>query len=259
MFLCWSPSMRITRSPSWMFSWVCCHFRRDCKVCKYSRRQRDQNCSARTWTNFHCEVYTSRVLRLLKSSTQSLVLVVNKAFGDKTHGESQSDEIGTNGREFIMAVVSTMNVHRTSCVSLLYLASYKIESIIRRAMPISLSHEPLICEEYGVLNFHTVPWSLIKVFKVLSSTQIAGIPSSFAPPMKFVPLSEKNSFTLSQIAIKRRNALIKDEVLISSMTYMWTALQERQENKTAHRLELTLSPRVRLVTISQEPKQSTPT
>jgi hypothetical protein len=49
----------------------------------------------------------------------------------KTHGESQSDEIGTNGREFIMAVVSAMNVHRTSCESLVCLASYKIESIIR--------------------------------------------------------------------------------------------------------------------------------
>jgi hypothetical protein len=54
------------------------------------------------------------VLRLLKSSTQSLVLVVNKAFGDKTYGESQSDEIGTNGLEFIMAVVSSMNVHSMS-------------------------------------------------------------------------------------------------------------------------------------------------
>jgi hypothetical protein len=43
------------------------------------------------------------------------------------------------------------------------------------------------------------------------------------------------------------------------MTSMWTALQERQENKTAQRLELTLPPRVRLVTISQGPKQSTPT
>jgi hypothetical protein len=52
------------------------------------------------------------VLRLLKSSTQSLVLVVNKAFGDKTHGESQSDEIGTNEQKFIMAVVSAMNAIR---------------------------------------------------------------------------------------------------------------------------------------------------
>jgi hypothetical protein len=39
-----------------------------------------------------------------------------------------------------------------------------------------------------------------KGFQVLSSTQIAGIPSSFAPPMNFVPLSEKNSFTLPRIA-----------------------------------------------------------
>jgi hypothetical protein len=42
----------------------------------------------------------------------------------------------------------------------------------------------------------------------------------WAAPMKFVPLSEKNSFTLPRIAIKRRNSLIKDEVLISSMTFM---------------------------------------
>jgi hypothetical protein len=58
-----------------------------------------------------------------------------------------------------MAVVSAMNVHRTSCESLLCLASYKIESIIRRAMPISLSHEPPICEEYGVDCFG--PWDIV--------------------------------------------------------------------------------------------------
>jgi hypothetical protein len=67
MFLCWSPSLRITRSPSWMFSSVCCHFRRDCKVCKYSRRQRDQNCSARTsvLAGFQCKLI---LLLLLQGS-----------------------------------------------------------------------------------------------------------------------------------------------------------------------------------------------
>ena len=60
-------SLRITRSPSWMFSWVCCHFRCDCKVCKYSRRQRDQICSARSsvLARFQCKLI---LLLLLQGS-----------------------------------------------------------------------------------------------------------------------------------------------------------------------------------------------
>jgi hypothetical protein len=50
-----------------MFSWVCCHFRRDCKVCKYSRRQRDQICSARSsvLARFQCKLI---LLLLLQGS-----------------------------------------------------------------------------------------------------------------------------------------------------------------------------------------------
>jgi hypothetical protein len=54
------------------------------------------------------------------SPNPTLILVDNKAFGDKTHGESQSDEIGTNALEFIICreprLINIYNVFDIFCM-----------------------------------------------------------------------------------------------------------------------------------------------
>ncbi len=60
--------------------------------------------------------------------------------------------------------------------------------------------------------------------------------SSLQAPTKFVPLSERMSFTGPRIARNRLKALIKLDVSNDSISSMCTALTLRQVNITAHLL-----------------------
>lgn len=69
----------------------------------------------------------------------------------------------------------------------------------------------------------------------------------------------RNSFIFPLFDVKRHKALMNDEVVISSITSMWTPRHDRHANNTAHYLEFAEPPRVQRVTASKGPKQSTPT
>ena len=77
-------------------------------------------------------------------------------------------------------------------------------------------------------------------------------------PIKFVPLSERNSLSFTLTGISRRRALIKVNDDISSINSRCTAQLVNQVNKIAQRLLFTEPLLVLCVIIPQGPKASTP-
>lgn len=94
---------------------------------------------------------------------------------------------------------------------------------------------------------------------MVSTNTAAFIPCSQVPPMKLVLLSGIFFFNFPLIDVKRHKASMNDEVVISSITSMWTPWHNRHANNTAHYLEFAEPPRVQRTTASKGPKQSTPT
>lgn len=173
--------------------------------------------------------------------------------------QSASDYTGTIERELTIAVTSAMNVTSTSWLRFLDVSFVMMDSRIRHLTPIVRSQTPPMCEECGGLKIHVEPLLYRKSFTGLSSTLTLSIFKPSVEPIKLVPRSDQNSVTLPLIAMKRRSALIKDDVLSYSMTSICMALELRQVKRIDQRLLLAWPPLVRRAITDHGPKASTPT
>lgn len=131
-------------------------------------------------------------------------------------------------------------------------ASSNRESKILLVNPIIHSHTPPRCDEWCGLRMHTEPfWSRYCFILSLILT-----PKSSKEPIKLVPLSERYNFPLPRMLVNRLHALIKEELLNSSITSMCTAREVKQVKSTAQRLLVTCPPGVHRAPTDQGPIQS---
>lgn len=157
----------------------------------------------------------------LKSSFVSTAIWVSKIAGDKTQGASGSLDTDTIKRALTIAV-----------------------NVLRRERNLNFQTAPCNCKKDFIGGFYKYSC----IYSMFTSSTNETCPSFW-----------NFFFNFPLIDVKRHKASMNDEVVISSITSMWTPWHNRHANNTAHYLEFAEPPRVQRTTASKGPKQSTPT
>ena len=182
-----------TKSFSWTFLWVPCHWVRWMRDDRYSLVHRFQNTSARycTWRHFflwNMSFSLNNPGGMLAGRWISRWLGVS---GSRSLGSS---EIGVSGLLFTIPSAITNNV---VSISLVGTCSVIIANRTRRTVLICRSQTPPMCDAAGGLNIQRMPrcpkTSCILSWFHASSSFL----SSRSAPTKFVPLSDRISLGLS--------------------------------------------------------------
>lgn len=179
--------------------------------------------------------------------------------GVRTDGSLASSVMVVSGREFTIAHTSARNVESMSWVKPFTPFRRSIQSKIQQVTPIMRSQAPPKWEACGGLNIHAHSLLCRYLCTKGFSTNWWTICSSFTAPTKLVPLSERNCRTGPRIDRKRLNALMKQEVLNSSTSWIWIPLDIKHVNRNANHLLVANPPCVRLAVTSQGTKVTTPT
>ena len=220
-----------TKSFSWTFLWVPCHWVRWMRDDRYSLVHRFQNTSARycTWRHFflwNMSFSLNNPGGMLAGRWISRWLGVS---GSRSLGLS---EIGVSGLLFTIPSAITNNV---VSISLVGTCSVIIANRTRRTVLICRSQTPPMCDAAGGLNIQRMPrcpkTSCILSWFHASSSFL----SSRSAPTKFVLLSDGISWGSPLRAMNLYKQFIKESVSIVSAVSICIALVARQVNRQPYR------------------------
>ena len=106
-----------TTSPTAKSLWFLVHRLRFCRVWIYSFLHHFQKISARCWALFHWAVYASFLLKGTRGSSLLTSFKISNVYGVMIKGYSGYDEVGTSGREFMIALAPARKVVNISWVN----------------------------------------------------------------------------------------------------------------------------------------------